>query len=67
VRPCRCPPSSEHRKLEQELAELRGQIAAHKNELAIRAVKKARRERLDWQIRRTQKRMAEVERRLAGS
>jgi hypothetical protein len=58
-------PLNERQALEQEHAELRGQIAAHKNALAIMAVKKARRERLDWQIRRAQKRLVEVEARLA--
>ena len=67
MRPCRRPPSSERRKLEQELAELPGQIAAYQQELSGGQADKTRREWLEWLIRRTQKRMAELERRLAGS
>jgi hypothetical protein len=38
------------------------QVAAHTNELAITVgVNKARRERLDWQIQRAQKRLTDVE------
>jgi septal ring factor EnvC (AmiA/AmiB activator) len=61
-------PPRERRKLEQELAELRRQIAAHKNELAIAVtVNKARRERLEWQITEREKRQAEIEARLPAT
>jgi len=51
---------------EQERAELRGQIAANQRELdATPAEHKTRRARLMWQIRRDQKRMAEIVARLA--
>jgi chromosome segregation ATPase len=59
-------PRSERRKLEQELAELRGQIAALENELAITVTPKIRRERLDRQIRECERRMIEVQARLAA-
>ena len=49
-------------------AELPSQLAALQAELDTTAPEhKARRERLMWQIRRTQKRMVEVEARLAAS
>ena len=52
------------RKLREELP---GQVAAYQRDLAATpAEKKTRREMLEWQIRRAQKRMAEVEARLAG-
>jgi hypothetical protein len=51
--------------LEQEQAELPGQIIARQSELAEPAENTARRERLEWQIRRLQKRRAEVAARLA--
>lgn len=61
-------PTNERQALERERAELRQQVEAHKNELAIAVgVNKDRRERLDSQIRRAQKRLAEVEARLAAS
>jgi hypothetical protein len=61
-------PTNERQALEREPAKLPGQIAAYQRELdATPAEHKARRERLVWQIRRDQKRMAEVEARLAGS
>jgi len=60
-------PLNERRSLEQELGELRGQIAAHKNELAISvAVNKARRERLERQILEREQQLAEVQARLAA-
>ncbi len=60
-------PPSDRRVLEQERAELPEQIAAHQRELdATPAENKARRERLEWQIRRVQKRLAEIEARLAA-
>jgi hypothetical protein len=63
-------PPNERRSLEAELAEIPGQIAAYRQELAdtpTLAEFKARRERLDWQIRERQKRLADVTARLAGS
>jgi hypothetical protein len=59
-------PRNARRSLEQELAELRGQIAAHKNELAITAVNKTRRDRLERQIRDRERRLAEGQARLAA-
>src|SRR5260370_42360080 len=58
----------ERQAVEEEQAGVRKQVAAHKNELEIAvSVNKARREWPDRQIRRTQKRWAEVEARLAIS
>ena len=55
-------PLRERQSLEQERAELRKQVAAYTNELAITVgVNKARREPLDWQIQRAQKRLTDVE------
>jgi septal ring factor EnvC (AmiA/AmiB activator) len=51
--------------MEQELAEIPGQIAAYRNELENGRPHRARRERLEWQIREREKRLAEVEARLA--
>jgi hypothetical protein len=52
--------------LEQERAEMPGQIAAYQRDLAaIPAHDKTRREMREWQIREREKRLAEVERRLA--
>jgi len=60
-------PPSERRALEQERAELPGQIAARQAELAeTPADNTARRERLDWQIRNLQKRLGAIEARLAA-
>jgi chromosome segregation ATPase len=60
-------PRSERQSLEQERAELPGQISAHQAELAATpAANKARRERLDWQIRNLQKRLRAIEARLAA-
>ena len=57
----------ERQALEGERVELPGQIIAHQAKLAATpAANKARRERLMWQIRRVQKRMAEIEARLSG-
>ncbi len=59
-------PNNERQSLERERAELPGQIAAYQRELdATPPENKARREMREWQIRRVQKRMAEVEARLA--
>ncbi len=58
-------PRNERQALEQERAELPSQIAAYESELDATAPgHKARRERLAWQLRRAQKRLAEVEARL---
>ncbi len=59
-------PLNERQSLERERAELPSQIAAYQRELdATPPENKARREMREWQIRRVQKRMAEVEARLA--
>jgi septal ring factor EnvC (AmiA/AmiB activator) len=59
---------SERQALERERAELPDQLAAYQRELdATPSEQKARREKLLWQLRWTQKRMAEVEARLSGS
>ena len=61
-------PLNARQALEQEWAELLRHIAAYRQELENSPkISKARRERLEWQIRRNQKRMAEIEGRLAGS
>ena len=61
-------PTNERQALERERAKLPDQIAAYQRELdATPAENNARSERLVWQIRRDQKRMAKVEARLAGS
>jgi hypothetical protein len=62
------PRPTNGQSLERERKELPGQLADFQRELdATPQDQRERRERLAWQIRRTQKRMAEVERRLAGS
>jgi chromosome segregation ATPase len=59
-------PFNERQSLEQELAELPAQMATYRHELENRpSITRARRERLEWEIRRVQKRMADVEARLA--
>jgi hypothetical protein len=59
-------PRSEGQSFEEELAELPGQVAGHRRELALTpAEDKTRLEWLEWHIRRVQKRMADVEARLA--
>ena len=61
-------PLSERQSLERERTELPRQLAAYQAKLDATAPgHKARRERLMWQIRRVQKRMAEIEERLAES
>ena len=53
-------------RLERERAELLGQMAAYRQELEnAPTLKRARREWLEWQVRRDEKRVAEVEGRLA--
>lgn len=60
------PFRNERQRLEQEQAELPGQIIAHRSELAVTpASNTAQRERLEWQLRRVQKRLGEVRARLA--
>ena len=60
-------PTNERQSLERERAELPSQLAAHQAQLdATPPENKARRERLEWQIRRVQNRMAEVETLLTG-
>jgi hypothetical protein len=57
-------PLNERQSLERELREeLPAQLAAYRRELASGL--EARREWLEWHIRRVQKRMADVEARLA--
>jgi hypothetical protein len=62
-------PMNERQALEEERAEIPGQIVAHRRELAATPTTtefKARRERLDWQIREREKRLAEIAARLAA-
>jgi len=60
-------PTNERQALERERAELPSQIAAYESELdATPPEHTARRERLVWQLRRAQKRLAEIEARLAA-
>jgi hypothetical protein len=62
-------PPNERRSLEQELAELPVQMATYRQELADTPTLpefKARRERLDWQVRNCQKRLAAIRARLAA-
>jgi septal ring factor EnvC (AmiA/AmiB activator) len=55
-------PLNERQALERERDELPAQLAAYQKELeATPATFKERRERLEWQIRLAQRRMAEVE------
>jgi len=57
---------NERQALERELREeLPAQLAGHQQELAAGPADKTRREWLEWHIRRVQKRMADVEARLA--
>ena len=58
-------PRSERQSLEEELAELPGQLAGYQRELAVTpAEDKTRREWLEWQIQRAQRRLATIEARL---
>jgi len=59
-------PLNERQSLEQERAEIPGQTAAYRQELENGRPHKTRRERLEWQIREREKRLAEVEARLAA-
>lgn len=58
-------PLNERQSLEQEREELPAQFAAYQQELAEGQADKTRRDFLEWHIRRAQKRMADVEARLA--
>ncbi len=59
-------PLNERQSLEMERDELLGQVAAYRHELEnAPVIRRARREWLEWQIRNVQKRMVEIERRLA--
>jgi hypothetical protein len=61
-------PLNERQSVEHDLREeLPAQLAVYQQELAAGQADKTRREWLEWQIRRAQKRMVEIERRLAGS
>ena len=57
-------PLKERQSLELERAELPGQLAIYQQELTGGQADKARREWLEWHIRRVQKRMADLEARL---
>jgi hypothetical protein len=59
-------PRNERQALEEERAEIPGQIAAYRQEMENGRPHKARRERLEWQIREREKRLAEIEARLAA-
>jgi len=59
-------PRNERQSLERELREESpAQLAAYRQELENAPVSKTRREFLEWHIRRVQKRMADLEARLA--
>jgi hypothetical protein len=59
-------PQNERKAWESERLELPGQLATYQEELAATPPEsRDRRERLEWQIKRVQKRMVEIERRLA--
>jgi hypothetical protein len=61
-------PTNERQALEREGDELPGQLAGYQRELdATPKEQRERRELLAWQIRRVEKRMAEVEARLTAA
>jgi septal ring factor EnvC (AmiA/AmiB activator) len=61
-------PANERQALERERDELPAQVANYQRELdATPKEQKERRERLEWQIRRVQNRMAEVRARLTAA
>jgi hypothetical protein len=61
-------PNNERQALERERGELPDQLATYQSELDATAPEhKERREKLLWQIRRAQTRIAEIEARLAGT
>ena len=51
-------PPNERRSLEQELAEIPGQITAYWNELENGSPRRTRREFMEWRIRELEKRRA---------
>jgi hypothetical protein len=54
--------------LERERAELPAHVANYQRELTVTPqANRERRERLEWQIRRVEKRMAQIEARLRGA
>ena len=60
-------PRSERQSLDEESAELPGQLAGYQRELALTpAEDKTRWELLEWQIQRAQQRLATIEARLAA-
>jgi hypothetical protein len=59
-------PRNERKALEEERGEIPGLVAAYRQELENGRPHKARRERLDWQIREREKRLAAIEARLAA-
>ena len=65
---CRVPaPTNERQALERERAELPAHVANYQRELdATPQENRERRERLAWQIRRVEKRMANIRTRLSG-
>jgi hypothetical protein len=59
-------PTNERQALERERDELPAHVANYQRELDATPIEaKERRERLEWQIRRVQKRMTEIASRLA--
>jgi len=61
-------PTNERQALERERAELPAHVANYQRELdATPQENRERRERLVWQIRRVEKRIAEVRARLTGA
>lgn len=61
-------PTSERQALERERAELPAHVVNYRRELdATPQENRERRERLEWQIRRVEKRMAEVRARLTAA
>jgi len=59
-------PTNERQALERELGELPANIDQYQRELDATLIEaQERRERLEWQIRRVKKRMAEIQARLA--
>ena len=60
-------PTNERQALERELVELPAHVANYQRELdATPQGERERRERLEWQIQRVQKRMAEIQARLTA-
>jgi hypothetical protein len=59
-------PRNERQALEEERAEIPAQIPVYRQELENGRPHKARRERLEWQLKECEKRLAEIEARLAA-